>query len=475
MSFLIHLFDQVAASVLWGLIFFLVKVDRPMALLTRDEYEMCLSPPHAGLRTWIALVLSVLMLGALALRLQVVWQRTSNVPDQVVLRLAGDEIGYEELGYTLLQGVFLQSPVRVPAYPMFIAAVYCALGERSPAKLLYVQAFVGVLAVPLTYLLARRLTGIIPALVAAGIVALDDSLIWHARGIYTEVLYTPLLLVALLALLWALQTPQLWRFAWAGASIAAVTLCRPTTVLLLLLLPLVLPWGWTLKQKAGMGLAYGLTMAAVIAPWTYHNWRTYHRFLPLAVSGGALWYGSPEFYHLTQRQRGFLDIWGNELNPQRNGGHDPHTIDGDRYFTQRAVHSIRAEPVVYVTYSLKKAAYLWLGNPVVEWPYGALYNWAVMRQWYPYSSQKLLNMFVARQLPIIALAALMFLAARRRIRPLVPLVVVCAYFTLVYMMTWAEMRYSEPLHPLLAIILVTAGKEGFDVFKRRRGNESLQT
>jgi 4-amino-4-deoxy-L-arabinose transferase-like glycosyltransferase len=415
------------------------------------------------------------MLGALALRLQVVWQRTSNVPDQVALRLAGDEVAYEELAYALLQGTFFQSPVRVPAYPMFIAAAYCALGERSPAKLLYVQAFIGVVAVPLTYLLARRLTGIIPALVAAGIVALDDALIWHARGIFTEILYTPLLLVTLLALLWALQAPRLWRFAWAGAGIAVVTLCRPTTAFLPLLLPLVLPWGWTLKQKAGVCLAYGLTMVVVIAPWTYHNWRTYHRFLPLTVSAGALWYGSPEFYHLTQRQRSFLDIWGNELNPQRNGGYDPHTINGDRYFTHRAIRSIRAEPGVYVIYSLKKAVYLWLGNPVVEWPYGALYNWAVMRQWYPYSSQKLLNMFVARQLPIVALAALGFLAVRRRIRPLAPLVAVCAYFTLAYMITWAEMRYGEPLHPLLAIFLVTAGQEGLDVFKHRRGNVFLQT
>jgi 4-amino-4-deoxy-L-arabinose transferase-like glycosyltransferase len=425
---------------------------------------MYVLPTHAGFRTWIALVLSVLMLGALALRLHVVWQRTSDVPDRVALRLAGDEIGYEELAHALLQGTYFQSPVRVPVYPMFIAAAYYALGERSPAKLLYVQAFVGVLVVPLTYLLARRLTGIIPALVAAGIVALDDALIWHARGIFTEILYTPLLLVALLALLWALQAPRLWRFAWAGAGIAAVTLCRPTTALLPLLLPLVLPRGWTLKQKAGMCLAYGLTMVAVIAPWTYHNWRTHHRFLPLTVSGGTLWHGSPEFYHLTHGQRAFLDIWGNELNPQRNGGYDPHTIDGDQYFTHRAVRSIRAEPGVYVTYSLKKAVYLWLGNPVVEWPYDALYNWAMMRQWYPYSWQKLLNMLVARQLPIIALVALAFLAVLHRIRPLVPLLAVCAYFTLVYMITWAEMRYSEPLHPLLAIILVSAGTEGFDAW-----------
>jgi 4-amino-4-deoxy-L-arabinose transferase-like glycosyltransferase len=462
------------AQVLGGPIFS-VKVRRSIELPTRDEYEMCTSPAHAGLRTWVALALSALMLGALALRLQVVWQRTSDVPDEAVLRLAGDEVGYEELAYALLRGAFIQSPVRLPAYPMLIAATYHALGERSPAKLLYVQAFVGVVAVPLTYLLARRLTGIIPALVAAGIVALDDSLIWHARGIYTEIVYTPLLLVALLALFSALQAPRLWRFAWAGASMAVVTLCRPTTALLPLLLPLVLPWGWALKQRAGVCLAYSLTMVAVIAPWTLHNWRTYHRFLPLTISAGALWYGSPEFYHLTQRQRRFLDIWGNELNPQHNGGHDPHTIEGDRYFTRRAIRSIRSEPGVYVTYSLKKAVYLWLGNPVVDWPYGALYHWAVMREWYPYSPQKLLNMFVARQLPVMALMALVFLAVRRRIRPLVPLVVVCAYFTLVYMLTWAEMRYSEPLHPLLAIMIVTAGRDGFDVFKQHRAHVSLQT
>ncbi len=93
---------------------------------------------------------------------------------------------------------------------------------------------------------------------------------------------------------------------------------------------------------------------------------------------------------------------------------------------------------------------------------------------YPYASLKLLNMWVARQLPLIALAALVFLDVRRRLRPLVPLVAVCAYFTLVHMITWAEMRYSEPLHPLLAIILATAAREGCDMFTHRRGKLSLQ-
>ena len=200
---------------------------------------------------WVVLTLSILILVGLWLRLHTAWQRNHQTPDELALRLVGDEMNYEGLAGALLQGSFFQWPGRVPVYPLFIAATYSALGERSPAKLLYVQAFVGVVVVPLTYLLARRLTGIIPALGAAGIVALDDPLLDHAQQIYAEILYTPLLLVVLLVLLWALQAPRLGRFAWAGASLAVLTLCRPTTVLFPLLLPLLLPRGWLLKQKVG--------------------------------------------------------------------------------------------------------------------------------------------------------------------------------------------------------------------------------
>jgi hypothetical protein len=38
-----------------------------------------------------------------------------------------------------------------------------------------------------------------------------------------------------------------------------------------------------------------------------------------------------------QRNCNHLNIWTNELNPEHNGGYDPHTIDGDRYFTRRGI------------------------------------------------------------------------------------------------------------------------------------------
>ncbi len=425
-------------------------------------------------RAWFTLACSVLCLVALGLRLQPAWHRNHASPDAVALRLDGDEPLYEALAYGLLQGSFFPSPMRVPVYPAFLAATYAALGERSPAKLLYVQAFVGVLVVPLTYLLARRWTRRIPALVAAGMVGLDDRLIEQAAFLYSEVLYTPLLLGALLALLGAVQAPRRGRFAWAGACMAVVTLCRPTTALFPLLLPLLLPQGWPRMRQVRAFLVYGLAMGAVIAPWTYHNWHQFHHFLPLNVGMVTLWQGSPEFYHLTQQHRSHVDIWSNELNPERNGGYDPMTIEGDAYFKRRGLESIRAEPGVYVVYSLKKAGYLWLGNPAAEWGYGDLYDWKTLRQWYPYSSLKLLNMFLTRQLPLVALAALVFLAVRGRVRPLRPLVMVCAYFTLLHMLLWAEIRYSDPLHPLLATMVMVASQEGYDWFARKRPQEDLQ-
>ena len=75
---------------------------------------------------------------------------------------------------------------------------------------------------------------------------------------------------------------------------------------------------------------------------------------------------------------------------------------------------------------------------------------------------------MARQLPIVALAALVFLAGHGRIRPLLPFIAIGAYFTLIHSISWAEMRYSEPLHPVLAIIVVTAASTASDVFKRSR-------
>ncbi|MEG4323386.1 MULTISPECIES: glycosyltransferase family 39 protein [unclassified Microcoleus] len=401
----------------------------------------------------IVLALICLTLLGLALRLYVAWRTNQTLPDTPA-RLTGDEPGYERFAYDLLNGYFFERPGRTPVYPFFVAGCYAIFG-RSPASVVYVQAFLGATIIPLTFILARRFTGAQSSLVAAGLMAIDPSLIFHVRRLQTEILYTPLILLTVLGLLWALEQPQWQSFSLAGALLAITNLCRPTAMLLPAIVPLLMPREWHFKRKIALFVAYLGAIIIITAPWTYHNYRTHKTFLIYSVSVGALWQGSPEFYHLAYEKlpkRHMVQIWEEELNPARNGGHNAFTIEGDRYFTKRAIASILREPAVYLWYCLQKAVFFWLGNPVSDWPDHAMFNVGVMRRFF--SLQQIVCILAVRILPIIA--ALSMIVLRERWREFLPLLAVCGYFTLIHALTYAEVRYSEPLHPILAIVIATA-------------------
>jgi hypothetical protein len=397
---------------------------------------------------WILFVLTLL---GILLRLWVAWKTNQRLPDTVA-RLAGDETGYDGLATSLLEGHFFQWPGRTPVYPLFLAAIYIIFGH-SYAVALYAQALVGSTVIPLTFALARRFIDPRWCLFAAAIIAIHPALIMHVTRLYSEVLYTPLLLLSILALLWALETPAWQRFVFAGAMLAVTNLCRPTAILLPLLLPFMASRAWTWKTRLWITSIYTGAMVAVILPWTYHNYRTYHTFLPLSVSTALLWQGSPEYYHLMEARHNLLQIWQEELNPKVNGGHDPFSIDGDRYFTARAIESIKAEPGIYAKFVLQKMVYFWLGNPVIDWPSFAMFSFSAMRPYFP--SYYIIAIMGARLLPVVALISLVLL--RRQLWPFFPLLVICGYFMMMHAITFPEIRYSEPLHPILAIIIAAAG------------------
>src|SRR2546423_15343428 len=82
--------------------------------LTRERAVMGASPATGSRRVWVLVILGVLMLTALGLRLHTVWQRLSQTPDELVVQLVGDEVGYEALADALLHGSFFRSPARGP-------------------------------------------------------------------------------------------------------------------------------------------------------------------------------------------------------------------------------------------------------------------------------------------------------------------------------------------------------------------------
>ena len=171
-----------------------------------------------------------------------------------------------------------------------------------------------------------------------------------------------------------------------------------------------------------------------------------------------LWQGSPEFYHLTYEQlpkRHIVKIGQEELNPDGDGGYNGFTIEGSRYFTKRAIASILREPAVYLWYCLQKAVFFWLGNPISDWDYHAMFNVEAMRLFF--SPQRIVGILGPRILR--GFAALGMIVLRHPWREFLPLLLVCGYFTLIHSLTYAEVRYSEPLHPILAVVIATAAGE----------------
>jgi hypothetical protein len=218
------------------------------------------------------------------------------------------------------------------------------------------------------------------------------------------------------------------------------------------LLLVAVPWKWTINERLAYASICGIVMAACIAPWTWHNYKTHDRFLPLASSTAVLWQGCPEYYHLV-RSKSYQRVWQEELNPKVNGGHDPFSIDGDRYFTARAIESIKSEPRTYAKFCVKKAAYFWVGNPLSEYSYLQMMDREQVRN---IPLPEWVGKVVARNLPFVGLAACLILLVRGRLMKFAMPLAVIGYFWTVHTLTATEIRFSEPLHPLLAVLIAGA-------------------
>ena len=158
---------------------------------------------------------------------------------------------------------------------------------------------------------------------------------------------------------------------------------------------------------------------------------------------------------MNKPKRHIVKIWQEELTPDRDGGHNAFTIEGSRYFTKRAIASILREPAVYLWYCLQKAVFFWLGNPISDWHYHAMFHLEAMRLFF--SPQRIVGILWSRILPVFA--ALGMIVLRPRWLEFLPLLLVCGYFTWIHSLTYAEVRHSEPLHQILAVVIATAAGE----------------
>ncbi|MCB9450382.1 MAG: glycosyltransferase family 39 protein [Anaerolineaceae bacterium] len=399
----------------------------------------------------LTLLFACILLG-LFLRLAFVQQWNHTHPDTPT-RLVGDEPGYDNTARELLAGYGFTWPGRVPLYPVWLAVVY-QVGDGSLNFAGYAQALLGVLVIPLTYTLGRRMLGGLTGLLAALFAAISYVLISQPTVILSENLYVPVLLLAMITLWDAVQKPTRRRVILAGMVLGIANLIRPTLLFFpfafILLMWFVEDW----RKAVRHGLIYLTASIIVVTPWVVHNYARYQAIFALQTSNAILWQGSPEYYHLI-RDEGYtyMQVWGDVLYGPGWQEHDPTSVAGDRYWTQRAIDSILSEPITYLRYAAEKVVTFWVGDPNADWNNTFIFNYqALLDIGFPPTSAT--QYMIALMLPILALLAVFVL--REQWRVLLPVFAMLVYFTVLHAATHAEARLSLPLQPFLLILIAGA-------------------
>jgi 4-amino-4-deoxy-L-arabinose transferase-like glycosyltransferase len=217
-----------------------------------------------------------------------------------VPRITNDSFVYGDIAKNWLQhGVYgLSAPdgpaptfIRLPGYPMFLAAIFAVFGVEHYRAVLFLQILIDLGTCFLIADMARRLISDRAAEAAFLLAGLCPFLANYASAALTETLeifFTALALDLAVSGLSNFAKLRIW--ASCGLAVAAAILLRPDGGLLLAAIGIYLLWILINRMRSGAPIVpviyAGIVLAAVsispLVPWTLRNLRTIHRFQPLA-------------------------------------------------------------------------------------------------------------------------------------------------------------------------------------------------
>ncbi len=216
--------------------------------------------------------------------------------------LTGDSLIYGAIARNLLQhgvyGFSATAPtlIRLPGYPLFLAACFRLFGIEHYYPVLYLQIVIDLLGCVLLSRLAGRLAPVQfrerAVRATLWLAALCPFNAPYTAAPLTETLELFSVTAALFCFARAIgigETTVGLNRGWLwGATLAwiAAALLRPDGALLgIVLCPALVVYGWHRGQtRRALPLAAATALASLLAfaPWTLRNWHTFHVFEPLA-------------------------------------------------------------------------------------------------------------------------------------------------------------------------------------------------
>ncbi len=364
--------------------------------------------------------------------------------------------GYDRLAEQLVQGhgftysdgtINLQ---RLPLYIVFLAGHYAIFGVvRYPV--LFSQALLGAFSAYLVWRLGGYLMADRHAKVAALIYALYPFAIWRNANLLADVIMVPLLLMTLLSIVNIMQNKCItrpWQYMFIGLQCALLTYTKPIAALLpIVFFALIMVCGGGARKNRYVGgIVLVCTYAVLLFPWVARNAVITGKFPVLSDGSGFVRYAGIayadnfNFHEMSSRTLDAISIKQLGVLERQNGwillqNPEMYSFKDDKemsaYITR---HYTVAEPLQTVRRYFQNLGFYWfLAND----------HW---KSW----------LYLLIQVPFVLFAAASFLrrSSRKKIHQLL-LGIVVLYFWCLNSLILGQVRYSDPVMPLILILAVS--------------------
>ena len=259
---------------------------------------------------------------------------------------------------------------KATGYSFFLRAL---LPFHSMTLVTVVQHLMGLSVAVMIYVLLRR-NGVSKTWSAVATLPqlLDGYIIEDEHMIMTETLFTFLLMVAMLMLLWK-PRPVWWKMLVAGLVTGCAALVRTDGEVMYAVFPLfLLLRGWSWKTVRGWLMAITFAAASLVpyaayAGWFHDYYPQYHKYDITLAEGFFLWGRVSSFANcavikptaaeakicptdaIVDRTPPGNFVWENDYihNGKHNPGFSPVTPASDKLLTSFAERAIEAQPLDY--------------------------------------------------------------------------------------------------------------------------------
>ena len=424
-------------------------------------------------RLLVATVLCLITLLSLLLRYQHISQLEYNTEIQ------NDSRDFLAYGFNLANhGVYSKDfppavprpdSFRSPGYPFLIALIYSLSGiNLFFVHVIYAQIVLSALLVPLTYLLGRFFLSATWALVGCLLVGFSPHLVTMSSYMLSEILFSFLLLNAIILMLYGIKTNNLILFIVSGLFWGAAYLTNETVTLLppFILGIFVLSVWRAPQEKWGYRFTKGMVVLACVFFMFFAGWKVRNVVSLTSDSSTGM---SRALNTLTHGSYpGFMlnDDPSTKHYPYRYDPQQPAYSQSLKNFVSIFSERFSENPLRYLSwYLLQKPYYIWSWS--ILQGQSDIYIYQVNNSLYETSeivsfSKKFMKT-IHPVLLLFSLAGLIFLLIRWKSSfykhnfwwdsPIL-LYIVMIYITIIYSIFAPWPRYSVPLRPELYLTAI---------------------